>query len=446
MGKGPEPLSDTVSPLDEAHGKLLAGKVDDAVRDGIMLLEGDVHDLHAAGFLARALIKGKRPFLAAEVATRLVDAFTRRGDLAQATAFARLAGEAGEKLQPLMRKVADAFGKGSRRVGGDSSPLPPPLPHEEKGTPSLPGLTGESLLERAEKTLQKFLSTEDNVPIDQKVPELPLFGALMPDALERLLTALVFEEHASGKVIVQQGDAGHEAFILVRGLLHVIRKDTEGEEHTIAALGPGSIFGEMALVSDAPRAASVIAAEPAQVLRATREDLEKLNAKEPAIGRELGDFCRTRMLTNLMRTSAILGSVDPAARPELIAKFETRAFEPDEALVVMGADGEGLYLIASGFVRVYGRDADGDRIQVARLGPGDVVGEISLVLRRPATADVVAEHPTIALLLSRDRFTEAIKEHPTLLGQLYELATKRDEQMRSVVAQETLDAGDVILL
>src|SRR5687767_5110030 len=214
MAKGPEPLSDSVSPLDEAHGKYLAGKKDDAIREGIMILEGDVHDLHAAGFLARVLVKGGRPFLAAEVATRLVDAFTGRGDLAQATAFAKLAGEAGESGQALMRRVAEAFGKGSRRVGGEAAPLPPPLPHDEKGTPSLPGLTGESLMERAEKALQKFLATEDRVPPDQKVPELPLFGALMPDALEKLLQALAFEEVQTGKTIITQGDAGHEAFIV----------------------------------------------------------------------------------------------------------------------------------------------------------------------------------------------------------------------------------------
>ena len=93
-----------------------------------------------------------------------------------------------------------------------------------------------------------------------------------------------------------------------------------------------------------------------------------------------------------------------------------------------------------------GRDADGEELQVAVLGPGDVVGEISLVLRRPATADVVATHRTVALQLRREHFREAIEEHPTLLGELYELATKREDEMRSVVAQEALDVEEVVLL
>jgi cAMP-dependent protein kinase regulator len=75
-----------------------------------------------------------------------------------------------------------------------------------------------------------------------------------------------------------------------------------------------------------------------------------------------------------------------------------------------------------------------------------VVGEISLVLRRPATADVVAVHTTVALELTRDAFHAAIREHPGLLQQLYEVATSREEETRSVVAREALDVSDNVLL
>jgi cAMP-dependent protein kinase regulator len=97
-------------------------------------------------------------------------------------------------------------------------------------------------------------------------------------------------------------------------------------------------------------------------------------------------------------------------------------------------------------VEVVGKDADGDELRIAELGPGDVVGEISLVLRRPANATVRALHPTVALELTRDELHKVIKAHPTLLAQLYELATQREEETRSVVAQEAFDVEDVVLL
>ena len=126
--------------------------------------------------------------------------------------------------------------------------------------------------------------------------------------------------------------------------------------------------------------------------------------------------------------------------------FGTRTFERGEVLLSEGDEAAGLFLIASGGVSVTGQDSDGDSIVLAELGPGDVVGEISLVLRRPATATVVATHTTIALELTRDRFQAAIRKHPTLLTELYDVAVKREEETRSVVAQEALDVSDVVLI
>src|SRR6185295_9082978 len=117
---------------------------------------------------------------------------------------------------------------------------------------------------------------------------------------------------------------------------------------------------------------------------------------------------RGRMVANLLRHSAILRAIAPAQRESVIALFETRTFAAGEHLVNTGEEGKGLYLVASGEVRVTSKDADGETLLIAQLGPGDVVGEISLVLRRPATADVIAGTATIALELSRERFHEAI--------------------------------------
>jgi CRP-like cAMP-binding protein len=152
------------------------------------------------------------------------------------------------------------------------------------------------------------------------------------------------------------------------------------------------------------------------------------------------------MVANLIRHSSILASVEPSQRASLMARFSTRRFETGQRLVEQGTDSEGLFLIASGKVEVVSADAEGDSIRIAELGPGEVVGEISLVLRRPATANVTASHPTVALCLTREEFQLAIKDHPALLNELYELATRREDELRSVVAQEALDIEDVVLL
>ena len=91
-------------------------------------------------------------------------------------------------------------------------------------------------------------------------------------------------------------------------------------------------------------------------------------------------------------------------------------------------------------------DSDGERLCLSHLGPGAIVGEMSLVLRRPASADVRALCNTVTLELSAADFQDALKSYPALLLELYTLATSRDDQTRSILAQPTLDVSDTILL
>jgi CRP-like cAMP-binding protein len=83
---------------------------------------------------------------------------------------------------------------------------------------------------------------------------------------------------------------------------------------------------------------------------------------------------------------------------------------------------------------------------IANLGAGEVVGEVALILRRPAGADVIAACPTVTLHLPRERFLDLIKEHPAILAQLYELAIKREEETSSIVAQEATEVLDYVLI
>jgi CRP-like cAMP-binding protein len=83
---------------------------------------------------------------------------------------------------------------------------------------------------------------------------------------------------------------------------------------------------------------------------------------------------------------------------------------------------------------------------IAQLGVGQVVGEVSLVLRRPAGADVVATQPTVTLHLPRDRFLEVIDRHPVLLKELYSLAVQRDQKTSSVIARPSIELEDCVLI
>ncbi len=403
-------------------------------------LEAQPEDDEAAWLLAEVLA-AERAEVAVEVLRRAAGRLGARGDLPRALAAAH-ALEAIEEgaAHSLFEQFAGWFGRGSAHLDASAPIAPPALP----GRPPSPDATEEPTAVRARAlgVLEGWLgATEPLAP--ERLPPLPLFSALPPAPLGELMAAVQVRRLAEGERILQEGERGEEAFVLARGMARVERSDVE---MPLARLGPGAIFGEMALVSDAPRAASVLTEEPTVLLVLRREVLEGISARHEALAVELGRFAHGRMLSNLMRHSPLLSALPVGERGALVERFEVRRFEPGERLVVEGEEPEGLYLVASGQVQVFARDEDGERLLLANLGAGDVVGEISLVLRRPASADVLASAPTVALCLRREAFQDAIAAHPRLLNELYALATKREEETRSVRGQQALDAEEIVLL
>ncbi len=434
-----------LSPLDQAHAHRLAGETSAALRLGIACAKAAPDSPGPIALLARVLVDEARTVIGPEIAARLVDAGVRRGDLPGAFIASQIALDAGEDHMPLVIQIAQSFGQGSRRLA-DVTRMPPPFPQQLTMPAALARLDGDALFAQAEATLTTYLSAPDPVPEDSPLPTLALFGALAPPALAQLLKAIRIEEVSAGDEIVRQGDEGREAFVVARGLLSVVR--LQGADETVLArLGPGSILGEMALMSSAPRSASVRALEPAQLLVLEREQLERAAAQAPDLGRELSAFCHQRMKQNLVRQARVLSGLPPAVRADLLARLPSRFFEPGEVLIARGQEAERILLVASGSVSVSIPEG-GDVLVLATLGAGEVVGEISMILRQPATADVRALCPTLAFEITRERLRELMRELPALLVELYDLATRRDDEVRSAVANEheLLDERDVILV
>src|SRR5690606_15506179 len=102
----------------------------------------------------------------------------------------------------------------------------------------------------------------------------------------------------SGARLIEEGSVGSEAFIVARGELDVEKRGPSAEATPVklARLGAGALVGEMALLSRAPRAATVTTLLPSIVLVAQKEALERAAATAPEVGQEFAAHCKRRMI------------------------------------------------------------------------------------------------------------------------------------------------------
>jgi hypothetical protein len=96
----------------------------------------------------------------------------------------------------------------------------------------------------------------------------------------------------------------------------------------------------------------------------------------------------------------------------IIRGLRLRPAHPGEIIVTEGEEGNSMFLIASGSVRVYVKDSSEHNVQVRRLGAGDFFGEISLLQGEPRTATITAADSCELLELGREDLTELATNSP----------------------------------
>ncbi|HUB05590.1 MAG TPA: cyclic nucleotide-binding domain-containing protein [Myxococcales bacterium] len=270
------------------------------------------------------------------------------------------------------------------------------------------------------------------VPAPPKLPPTPLFSDLDPRAFVDLLQRCTLLRFHGGETIVRQGDPGKSFFVISSGTVRVRRTEGSGEIIELAHLKEGAFFGEMALVSDSPRTASVVADGPLEVLEFPAEVLHELMAKHASAREAVEKFTRSRLLASVMATSPLFRPFDAENRRLLIERFLGREVAAGEKVLEQGKPGDGLYVIVQGRFQIL-RQGEGAPALLSELHEGDVFGEISLLTHEPASADVVAVGPARVLRLPRQVFDEVILTHPQILELVAKLSEERSRTTEAVL-------------
>lgn len=157
---------------------------------------------------------------------------------------------------------------------------------------------------------------------------VPLFSALSEHELARVAAVAVARRFEAGEVVFREGDPGNTCYVIRSGHACAIREHSDGRSITLARFAPGDIFGELAMLDDERRSATVQTMEEAEVVAILGADMRRLLRDHPdiavklvtSLGRRLREtnerLARQSFQTVQSRVASVLSQLVHTARAE----------------------------------------------------------------------------------------------------------------------------------
>ena len=246
------------------------------------------------------------------------------------------------------------------------------------------------------------------------------------------------KQYSAGTDIIHQGDDPDQFYILTHGEVEIIRQYPDGNEVLIAKLSEGGFFGEIGLLKQVKRVATVRAKTDVEVMTMGAASFQRW-LDSSMISREEIDA----MVDQRMEAVGTLQPLDPIPEPENeIVQVDVpqvtglpklpgqsvagmRNFKLGEIIIREGDLAEKFYIIAEGTVEVYTHTADAMDTVIARLSNGNYFGEIGLLEGGKRTATVRAATAVTLIVFDRETFGRWLTHSPTSKHELRRMAYER---------------------
>ncbi|KAI9686420.1 MAG: hypothetical protein M1822_003765 [Bathelium mastoideum] len=227
---------------------------------------------------------------------------------------------------------------------------------------------------------------------------------------------------AKGIKVITQGDEGDYFYVVERGSFAIYVHPSgrlepggpEGLGSKVGECGPGGSFGELALMYNAPRAATVVSREPSTLWALDRVTFRRILMDSA--------FARRRMYEAFLEEVPLLASLTPYERSKIADALETHKYPPGSTIIREGDAGESFFILEAGEAAVYKR-ANADGRPVHKYRKGDYFGELALLNDAPRAASVVSATEVKVATLGKDGFQR-------LLGPVEGIMRRNDPSKR----------------
>lgn len=201
--------------------------------------------------------------------------------------------------------------------------------------------------------------------------------------------------------VISQGDAGDYFYVVEKGSFDVyvnssgaIQPGADGMGSKVSHIEAGGSFGELALMYNAPRAATVVSAEGGCTLWA----LDRVTFRRILME---STFARRRMYESFLEEVPVLSTLTPYERSKIADALETQKFATGSIIIKEGDPGYSFYLLESGEAQAYKGDPSNS---VKQYKKGDFFGELALLNDAPRAASIVATTDVKVATLGKNAF------------------------------------------
>ena len=255
-------------------------------------------------------------------------------------------------------------------------------------------------LSRADMVLFNKMKVEDQVPdyvlslqvgaqiapspwtldgLAAQLAQIPIFDGIAQADLRRVLQKVTLRQLAQGETLCKEGEFHERLCILLHGSLEQSSSSSGGGQLRILVLGPGSFFGEMAIMADQPEPFTVRAYQGSVVMEVPKAAVHRLMSQSAPFKGTMEELYRRRALWTYASLPSSLGGLPENAVRELLASAELAMVKAGEFIVREGYPPQDVYLVRSGFLRVSRQMPGGGERCLVYFREGDLFGALPLL-------------------------------------------------------------------
>eukprot|EP01029_Cantina_marsupialis_P017093 TRINITY_DN383_c1_g2_i1.p1 TRINITY_DN383_c1_g2~~TRINITY_DN383_c1_g2_i1.p1 ORF type:complete len:902 (-),score=307.48 TRINITY_DN383_c1_g2_i1:1320-4025(-) len=221
-----------------------------------------------------------------------------------------------------------------------------------------------------------------------------LFNQLRADALEEVVDAMQKVTLKRGETIIKQGDTGDNFYVVDSGEFEIFVHDKQ-----VATVGENGSFGELALMYNCPRAATVVASKPSIMWALDRMTFRHMLAHQNS---ETIEECRESL-----RNVHLLRTLTREQLSRVAEAVRVVTFKDGDRIINKGDVGDSFYMIKHGSVMCT-EAGTGTQLMSLQLNSGDYFGERALLKDEPRAANVTAKGEVTCMALDRHAFNDLL--------------------------------------